>query len=323
MLTHSRFRATLTLWLLACACTDRVPEPSRRTSGGDSPPASASAAAPPSSHEPLDASALGERLGTRLTVTPSGALGAVLPRAPLGVSIDGAAAPKSLDLGTSIEFRRAPSGALLTGRVALLEDEVSPALDTLLAHGIQVVGLHQRTLFDEPRVLLMHFRAEGNAALLASGVQSIGSALRDARQRSATPLRGLPGDAPVPGSLDAGAIGGALGAEATGRDGEVVVSLREAPDSAGALASDEPLLRAIWVGSDVRAAVDGTLVLRSAELQPVLGGLRRGNLHVTALHPDASEPSSLRFFVFFRGKGTSLDLVRGVRTALDARSGPR
>lgn len=306
--------------LLLWGCDEPPGQAPRGAAGAQPVDAPATAAV----SQPLDPQLLGQRLGVAVTALEGGAVRAVLPRADLAVEVNGAPAPKALALGTSVEFRPAAEGAALSGNASLLEDEISPALDTLLAHGIQVVGLHNRFAFDEPRVLSLHFTAEGNAALLASGVQSLGAAIRDARLRSPSPLPGSPGEAPTPGSLDAKAIGGALGLDAQLQGQDVLVT---SPWPAAAkvppAVAGEPALRAVWTGSDVHAAVAGSFVLTLPELAPVIGGLRRGNLHVSAVYPYATAQQPSHFLVHFLGKGTSLDLVRAVKLGLDARQAPR
>lgn len=311
------------LGLLLAGCTQQRAEQSAASGSGGSE--SKAAASPRElAGPPLDAALLSERLGAAVTAGEGGALRAEVPRAELSVMVDGAPVPRALALGTSVEFRPAPGGARVSGQVALLEDEVSPALDTLLAHGIQVVGLHQRFSFDEPRVLSLRFTAEGNAASLASGVQSLGAAIRDARLRSPEPLRSLPGEAPTPGKLDAGVLGGALGLTASEQGGEVLVKLAAWPggSESPARVSSEPVLRAVWIGSDLHAALEGSLVLTRAELSPVLGALRRANLHLSALAPDGAGQTPAHFFVHFRGRGSSLELVQALRGVLDARVVP-
>lgn len=310
--------------LLLSGCTKQRAEQSA-SSGSEGAESEAPVSTLEPAGKPLDAALLAERLGAAVTAVEGGAVRAELPRGELSVTVDGAPVPKALALGTSVEFRPAPSGALVSGNVALLEDEVGPALDTLLAHGIEVVGLHNRFSFDEPRVLSLRFVAEGTAALLASGVQSLGAAIRDARLRSPQPLGSLPGDAPTPGGLDAGIIGGALGLTASHQSGEVLVNLAAWPGDSQppALVASGPVLRAVWVGSDLHAALEASLVLTRAELSPVLGALRRANLHLSALSPDGAGQPPAHFQVYFRGRGSSLELVRALRGVLDARVATR
>lgn len=310
-------RVPLLLSLVLSACSQHK-EPA------ETAPAAAAAPAPPSVPA-LDAQLIGERLGATPRALQGGALAVTVPRSGVSINVERSAVAEALS--TELLFRQAAEGAALSGSVELLEDEVNPVLDTLLAHGIRVVGLYNRQLYDEPRVLVLRFEGRGNPALLASGSQSISSVLRDARLRSSKPLGELPGDAPQPGSLDAAALGGLLGVTATTADGVVTFEVpRPASETAanvpGALpAPAGPLLRASLSGSDARAAMSGTLVLSAPQIVATLTALRTANVQLVGLVPQDTPGDAGWYSLYFRGKNNSLALVRGLAQALIARGG--
>jgi len=284
----------------------------------DPAPAALTAAPSAAALPPIDQRLISERLGTAAQVLEGGAVSATLLREGVALSIEGQ--PLAGALRTELVFRPAPAGAALAGSVELLEDEVSPVIDTLLAHGVSAVGLYSRFLYDVPRVLVLRFEGEGNPALLASGAQSIGGVLRDARLRSPKPLSALPGDAPVRGKLDAEALGGVLGAQASAQGDAVLIDLPRPPEATAPGAAPRPLLRARFSGSDLHAALDGTFVLSARELNPVLAALRTGNMHPVGIVPRPAEAHGEWFSLHFRGKGTSLSLVRALAQGLAART---
>jgi hypothetical protein len=313
-----RRRAAPLFALLLNACSQHT-EPAASTA----PPTPAIGTTSGTTAAPaLDAQLIGERLGLTPRALPGGALSVTLPRTGLTIEVEGA--PVTGALNTELLFRPAPEGAALSGSVELFEDEVNPVLDTLLAHGIRALGLYNRSLYDEPRVLVLRFEGRGNPALLASGSQSISSVLRDARLRSRQPMRELPGDAPTPGALDAAALASVLGVPASVSDGVVSLELPRPADAASATAAAPgPLLRASLSGSDVRAVLSGSLLLSTAELLPTLAALRTANLQLVGLVPLDSEREGGWFTLHFRGKNNSLALVRGLAQALQARTAPR
>lgn len=335
-MSKSSFRSLLALALFTApqlGCSSKPQEPV-----GANPAPSVPAAIPARSAaalQPIDQQLIAERLGTAAQALEGGAVSVLLLREGLALAVDGA--PLTSPLRTELVFRPAAAGAALSGSVELLEDEVSPVIDTLLAHGVRAVGLYSRFLYDQPRVLVLRFEGEGNAALLASGSQSIGAVLRDARLRSAKPLGALPGDAPTRGKLDAGALGGVLGVPATAQGDTVLIDVPRpadaaapattaAPGNAGApgnstapTTAPRPLLRASFSGSDAAAALDGTFVLSAQELNPVLAKLRTANVHPVGIVPRGVEAGSEWYALHFRGKGTSLSLIRALAEALAAR----
>jgi hypothetical protein len=267
----------------------------------------------------LDAQTLAERLGTALSPSEGGSLRAIIPRADVKVSVDGAPFPAAAGLGTEVVFHPSVSGATLVGSASLFQDEVSPAMDSAFAHGMAVTALHGRFFFDEPRVVSMHFVAEGNAAFLASGVQAIGSAIRDARAQSALPRSNFGGDPPLPGSLNAPALGAVFGVQASSREGLVKINVQGDATRRSTLSSEAPLLWAVFFGSDQRAAVDGGFTLSPHHVQLVLQALRRTNIHVVSVqqHGMGHEPG--HSLVYFHANGSALALAQGIHAALQAR----
>lgn len=320
-MSKSPLRPLLVLALLGgqqLACS----KPQEPAPASPAPAAAPASAAPSSTALPaIEQQLIAERLGAGATTQAleGGAVAATVLREGVALSVENT--PLGSALRTELVFRPAPAGTALEGSVELLEDEVSPVIDTLLAHGVRTVGLFSRFLYDSPRVLVLRFEGEGNAALLASGAQSIGAVLRDARLRSKQPLSALPGDAPERGKLDASALGGVLGAPATPQGDTVLIELpRPAAAGAPAAAPARPLLRASFSGSDVRAALDGTFILQEQELAAVLAALRAANVHPVGIIPRGAEAGAEWFSLHFRGKGTSLGLVRTLAQAVGARS---
>ncbi|MEY4549843.1 MAG: hypothetical protein RL685_6038 [Pseudomonadota bacterium] len=292
--------------------------------GSNPAPAAAAATVPsPAALPPIDQQLIAERLGTTAQALEGGAVAVTLLREGVAQSVEGT--PLTSALRTELTFRPAAEGAALSGSVELLEDEVSPVIDTLLAHGVRAIGLYSRYLYDQPRVLALRFEGEGNPALLASGAQSISAVLRDARLRSAKPLAALPGDAPVRGKLDAAALGGVLGVQASALGDAVLLELPRPPsaaaptNAAAPTIAPHPLLRARFSGSDLAAALDGTFVLTAQELNPVLAKLRTANVHPVGIVPRGAEAGSDWYSLHVRGKGTSLSLIRALAQALAAR----
>jgi len=315
--SHSSRRRALVLFALGLSACSQHEEPPAST------PTPASAAAPTvAAPPPLDAPLIGERVGAAPLALPGGALSLTLPRSGLTISVEGK--PVAASLNTELLFRPAADGATLSGSVELLEDEVSPVIDTLLAHGIRLAGLYNRFLYDEPRVLVLRFEGNGNPLLLASGAQSISSVLRDARLRSAKPLRELPGDAPDTGKLDAPSLGGVLGVTASEQNGAVSLELPRPPEAAREPCTTPPpggpWLRASFSGSDLHAALSATLVLCAPELGRTLGALRTANIHLVGLMPQDQQGDAGWLELHVRGKNNSLALVRGLTQAREART---
>lgn len=57
----------------------------------------------------------------------------------------------------TFESMTADGTALCSGEIVLLEEEVNPFISKLEAHGIIVTAVHNHWLFDNPRLMYMHF----------------------------------------------------------------------------------------------------------------------------------------------------------------------
>jgi hypothetical protein len=77
---------------------------------------------------------------------------------------------------------------------------------------------------------------------------------------------------------------------------------------------------AAFSGGDGLAAVDGDFIMTAAEVQPVLRALRKGGIHIVALHNHMVGEQPAFYFTHFWGKGPARDLAKGLKAALDAQN---
>jgi hypothetical protein len=74
---------------------------------------------------------------------------------------------------------------------------------------------------------------------------------------------------------------------------------------------------AAFAGTDAAALVDGDFAMTANELQGVLKTLRRGGIHIVALHNHMTHEQPLYVFLHYWGKGPAVQLARTLRAALD------
>ncbi|WZL74084.1 DUF1259 domain-containing protein [Clostridiaceae bacterium 35-E11] len=65
--------------------------------------------------------------------------------------------PLSLNALFSFESIDAQGNALNLGETVILQGEINPFISALQEQGIQVTGLHNHWLFDDPRLMYIHF----------------------------------------------------------------------------------------------------------------------------------------------------------------------
>jgi hypothetical protein len=76
-----------------------------------------------------------------------------------------------MGMATAINFQPAPGGVAATGDFVLREAEVQNVLRSLRDDGVLVTAVHNHLLDDEPRMVFMHFWAEGPADKVAGALR--------------------------------------------------------------------------------------------------------------------------------------------------------
>jgi hypothetical protein len=133
------------------------------------PPAAPAPAPAPAAEPPAWVATVNTTLGAE-GLWAGGVLGFGNPRAK-PVMEDGMALTAAQGAAESINFQEAGTGQVATtGDFVLTADEVNPVISALLAHNIQITGLHSHMLTERPRVFFMHFWAVGSTESVAQGI---------------------------------------------------------------------------------------------------------------------------------------------------------
>src|SRR5262249_29763375 len=175
------------------------------------------------------------------------------------------------------------------------------------------------------KVYFMHIGGQGDPEKLAAAVKNVWDAIKKIRADHATPARGFAGKVPTDGKIDAQAIEKALRHknETAGGGGKVAIAREGTMHGVKVGGSMGLTTWAAFQGSDALAAVDGDFIMTAAEVQPVLRALRKGGIHIVALHNHMIGEQPAYYFTHFWGKGPAGELARGVKAALDAQEGAR
>jgi hypothetical protein len=275
----------------------------------------------------LDADVIAAASGNKATTTKDGVVRIGWPRTEVSVTVDGMPLKPFAGLGSWAAFSRAPHGAMVMGDTVVFEDEVTPAMDAAFADGLEVTGLHNHFFHDEPKVYFMHIGGQGAPEKLAAAVKSVWDAIKKVRSEHATPGRLFAGDIPKEGKIDSSAIEKILGYRSETQQGVVKVTIGREGLMHGVKVGGSMGLTtwAAFSGNDALAAVDGDCIMTAAEVQPVLRALRKGGIHIVALHNHMIGEQPAFYFTHFWGKGRAEDLAKAVKFALDAqkRSGEK
>jgi hypothetical protein len=270
----------------------------------------------------LDADKIGTAAGTKATTTPDGVVRIAWARTDVAVSVDGMPLKPFAGLGSWAAFTPAPHGAMVMGDTVVFQDEVSPAMDAAFAGGLEVTALHNHFFYDEPKVYFMHVGGHGEPEKLAAAVKGVWDAIKKVRAEQPKPAARFAGEAPKAGTVSAGPVEKVLGHKAEAQDGIVKVTIAREGEMHGTKVGGSMGLTtwAAFSGSDDLAAVDGDFIMTGEEVQPVLKALRKGGIHVVALHNHMVGEHPAFFFTHFWGKGKAEELAKGVKSALDAQA---
>lgn len=80
--------------------------------------------------------------------------------------------PPSMGMATSINFQPSPAGVAATGDFVLREAEVDAVIQALRAGGVTITAVHTHLLDAEPRMMFLHFWAEGTPETVAKALKS-------------------------------------------------------------------------------------------------------------------------------------------------------
>jgi hypothetical protein len=78
----------------------------------------------------------------------------------------------AIGLNSWAAFAGKQTDAHIAGDIAMLETEVNPVIKVLRAHNLEVVAVHNHMLFDQPRMMFLHYYGRGPAAQLAQGFRA-------------------------------------------------------------------------------------------------------------------------------------------------------
>jgi hypothetical protein len=95
-----------------------------------------------------------------------------LGRNDLDVKEMGATINARMGLNTWAAFVGANEDAAVAGDVAMLENEVTPTIKALRAHGLEVVAIHHHMINSRPVIIFLHYWGRGPVDKLAAGFKA-------------------------------------------------------------------------------------------------------------------------------------------------------
>ncbi|CAJ0719131.1 hypothetical protein LMG6871_02700 [Ralstonia edaphis] len=281
-------------------------------------------AAPADQHPPLDRARIEQLTGLKGTFSERENVFKVSkPRTDVPVQVDGVAMAPFMGLTSWAAFTPMNDGhVMLMGDTVVFEDEVNPAMSAALDAGLEVTALHNHFFFDRPKVYFMHIGGMGDAATLAAGVKKVYDKIAEIRAANAAPAMNFPGKVGVQNTITPAPLESILGTKGQGNNGMFKVVVGASGSMHGTPIGNEMGVNtwAAFAGTDDEAVVDGDLVMRENELQPVLKSMRGDGINIVAIHQHMTAEQPRYMFLHYWGKGHADTLAHSVRRALDAQA---
>jgi Domain of Unknown Function (DUF1259) len=243
-----------------------------------------------------------------------------LPRTDLSVVAEGVRLTPPMGLTSWAAFRSGGGSAIVMGDVVVTEDRVAPAMDAALAGGLEVTALHNHFAGETPRIMFMHVSGMGDAPRLADAVGKVFAASRTTPGRETAPVA----IDPAKSTLDPEALDRALGVKGDYSNGVYKVVVGRGARMHGETVGSAMGVNtwATMAGTMDRASVDGDVVMKESELQPVLKALRKAGIRVVAIHNHMTGEEPRLVFLHYWGIGPATSLAAGVRSAIALTSSP-
>ena len=243
-----------------------------------------------------------------------------VPRTDLQVTAAGIKLNPAMGLTSYAAFMRAGGKTMVMGDTTLLEDQVNPVMTVALDNGLEVTALHNHFFWDSPKVMFMHIGGMGDEEKLASAVGKVFAKIKETSGgKGQIPKIELD---PAKTSLDPKNIENIMGMKGQLASGVYKITVGRTTKMSGHEVGNAMGINtwAAFVGNDQQAVVDGDFVMLERELQPVLKALRGAGINIVAIHNHIETESPRVVFLHYWGVGSTTDLAKGLKAALDTQN---
>ena len=240
------------------------------------------------------------------------------PRSDLNVTVGDVKVKAGLALGSWAAFKSNGAQAVVHGDLVLSDTELNAVISALQQHNFDITAVHYHLNGESPRVMYVHYWAQGPAATLAQN-------LKDALGRSKTPIASPPpsaasGSAPAEG-LPADQIQETIGLKGTVSNGVLALS-KARPETIQMMGVTLPPSMGMATAINFqsagggRVAATGDFVMIADEVNKVARVLRQHDIDITALHNHMLHGSPELYFMHFWAVGDPIKIAAGLKAAL-------
>ena len=236
------------------------------------------------------------------------------PRTDLKVTVGEVTIEPGLALTSWIAFKPMDNHVMMMGDLVLLESEVAPVMEKLVASGLEASALHNHLTNETPKIMYLHFGGQGKAIDLAEKMKGILALTK-------TPIGPLPLRAERAEEIDWSSVEAMFGftGQRKGRLLQFGIPRFETITENGVTL---PPFMGVTTAINMqrvgeKIATTGDFVLLAGEVNPVVKALTENGIAVTAIHNHMLNESPRLFMLHFWGNDRPELIARGLRAALD------
>jgi hypothetical protein len=262
----------------------------------------------------LDTAAIDRAIGRTGQVMAGEVYRVGFPRTDLTVTVGDVKVQPGLALGSWAAFKATPTGAVVDGDLVLLDAEINPVISALQDHDFQITAVHNHLLNETPKIMYVHYWAQGSAPALAQ-------ALREALGRSQTPISSQTAPAGPVADPPVDVIEQAIGLRGMLTDGVLALS-QPRPETIQMMGVTLPPSMGMATSISFqsagpgRVAATGDFVMLGDEVNKVARALRAHDISITALHNHMLNGTPELYFMHFWGEGDAAAVASGLKAAL-------
>lgn len=235
------------------------------------------------------------------------------PRSDLSVKMGEVTVEPALALTSWIGFKKMGNGAMMMGDMVLLESEVAPVIEKIVAEGLEITAIHNHLIGSRPVVMYLHFGGHGKPEKLAAAMHRVLSV-------TATPLI-PPAQSEAKQAPDWSKVEKILGKTGQKKGNVIQFSFARKEKVMEGGMEIPPFMGVAFPLNlqmvDGKAASTGDFVLVGKEVNPVIKALTEHGITVTAVHSHMLFESPRLFFLHWWVYDDPEKVARGLKAALD------
>jgi hypothetical protein len=243
-----------------------------------------------------------------------------IPQNDLSIMVDGFKIIPPMGLGTWIAFTPTKEATMIMGDIILTETDLKPVQQEVIRQGLAISAIHNHFVRNHPNVIYMHIGGSGKTELMAQKAKAVLDKVKETR--GGDPSKGTASSEPVTNTLDTKRLDEILGYKAEMSKGVYKytigrpdVKLKEHGTTVTAFLGFNTW--AAFQGTPDHAAVAGDFTMLEDEVAPVIKALVENGIEVVAVHNHMVHEQPRIFFLHYWGIGSSEQLAKGLKAALD------